>query len=91
MYLMETLEFFEPGVDPEYYRLASLDGQDRCLYSWGLAIPIGTRFTPDESRSFSLQKLIAPGEPAIFEDVIYERDSKPPPYMAITSTLDFTI
>lgn len=90
MYLIESLELFNPGVDPEYYRLASLDGQDRCRYTWGTAVPIGTTFMPDESLSIQLEKIVAPGESPIFEDAIYASDVEPPPYIVASSRLNFT-
>jgi hypothetical protein len=81
MYLMETLQIFKPDIDPEYYRVTSLDGQDRCLYSWGTAIAIGARVSRDEPRPFSMQKLVAPGDSLLFEDTIYSSNNAPPPYI----------
>jgi hypothetical protein len=70
MYFLETMALFESGSDPEYYRQASLDGQDRCLYTWGAVVPIETSFSPYYTVSFPMQKLVTPRDPLIFEDKI---------------------
>jgi hypothetical protein len=77
MYFLETMAFFEPGSDPEYYRRASMDGQDRCMYTWGAVIPIETSISPYSTVSFPMQKLVAPHDSLVFEDKIYSSSNAP--------------
>ena len=53
--------------------------------------PINTRFSPGEGRIFLLVKLVAPGEPALFEDMIYESDAQAPPYVVELGELDVIV
>ena len=83
---METLDHFKPGVDPEYYRISSLDGQDRCRFTWGEVVDIGTRVRINESRRFPMQKLLLADESLVFEDAIYSGTTVPPPYIVVSGT-----
>jgi len=87
MYLLETQELFMPGVHPEYYRITSLDGQDRCRYTWRTAIQSDTCLGTDESKLFQFTKIIGPGERAVFEDVIYAADTELTPYIVSNGRL----
>ena len=86
IYVMETLDYFKPGVDPEYYRISSLDGQDRCRFTWETVVDIGTPVGSNESRRFPMQKLLVVDESLVFEDAIYSGTTVPPPYIVVSGT-----
>jgi hypothetical protein len=75
--LLETFEVFNPEIHPEYHRIPSPDGQDRCRYRCeeGIVVTKGEQVPHGKPIRFLVQKLLIPGESAIFEDIIYAYDS----------------
>lgn len=71
MYIIETMEHFKPGSDPEYYRISSPDGRDRCSYNWGTVVDIGSTVSSIECRRLPMEKLLLVDESLVFEDAIY--------------------
>ncbi|KAK2813712.1 hypothetical protein FQN50_000110 [Emmonsiellopsis sp. PD_5] len=87
-YLVETLKPFSPGEHPEYYRLLSLDGKDRCRYTWDTAVEKNTVVTLGSRWLVSMEKIIAYGELPIFEDAIYATEVLPGPYITSSEGLE---
>lgn len=73
-YLVDALQPFQSGRDPDYYCVTWPDGRLRCKYTYQKVISKAERIKFGEPRKISVEKFMAPGESLVFEDKIYISD-----------------